>query len=86
MTTNAYIAVNANPMILTRAMVNPVDHTMSRKHGQLEYRDNFWWISEQPDAPSANGIYHNDVRVVEPHIVTLGDSIRLGTSTLKVVD
>jgi serine/threonine protein kinase len=84
--TGAFIAVDANPMLLTRAKVNQGDHTMSRKHGQLYYRDNFWWISEQPEAPSANGIYHNDVRVVEPHIVTLGDTIRLGSSVLKVVD
>ena len=86
LTTGAIITVDGNPYYFTRAKVNPDDHTMSRKHGQLYYRDNFWWIGEQPDAPSANGIYHNDVRVVEPHIISLGDTIRLGNSQMKVVD
>ncbi|MCL4505416.1 MAG: protein kinase [Chloroflexi bacterium] len=82
----AYTSVDGNPMQLTRDKINRNDHAMSRRHGQLYYRDNFWWISELPDSMSANGIYHNDVRVVEPHILTLGDVIRLGNTRLKVVD
>jgi serine/threonine protein kinase len=81
-----YVPVNANPMLLTREQINRDDHAMSRRHGQLYFRDNFWWIAELPDSASANGIYHNDVQVVEPHIITLGDTIRLGSTYLKVVD
>ena len=81
-----YIPVDNSPMELTREKVNKNDHAMSRRHGQLYFRDNFWWISEVPDSPSANGIYHNEVRVVEPHILSLGDVIRLGSTRLKMVD
>lgn len=81
-----YIAVDNSLMDLTREKVNPNDHAMSRRHGRLYFRDNFWWISELPESPSVNGIYHNEVRVVEPHIVSLGDIIRLGNTRLKIVD
>lgn len=84
--TGAHVPVNANPMVLTRDLVNRNDHTMSRRHGQVYFKDNFWWISEVPDKPSANGVFHNGVQVSEPHILTLGDVIRLGKTNLKVVD
>ncbi|HEY3290731.1 MAG TPA: FHA domain-containing serine/threonine-protein kinase, partial [Anaerolineae bacterium] len=81
-----YIVVDNSLTDLTRERVNPNDHAMSRRHGRLYFRDNFWWISEMSESPSANGIYHNEVRVVEPHIVSLGDVIRLGNTRLKIVD
>jgi serine/threonine protein kinase len=84
--TGAYLPVNANPLVFTREMVNRDDHTMSRRHGQVYFKDNFWWIAELEDKVSANGIFHNDVRVSEPHVLTLGDVIRLGKTSLKVVD
>jgi serine/threonine protein kinase len=81
-----YIAVDNSPMELTREKIKRNDPAMSRKHGQLYFRDNFWWVSELSDFPSANGIYHNEVRVVEPHILSLGDVLRLGATRLKIVD
>ncbi len=86
MDSGIYIPVDANPLTLTRDKINRNDFAMSRRHGHLYYRDNFWWISELPDSLSANGIYHNDVRVVEPHILSLGDVIKVGATKLKVVD
>ena len=80
------IPVDNSPMEMTRERVNRNDRAMSRRHGLLYYKDNFWWISELPDAPSANGIYHNELRVVEPHILSLGDVIRLGNTRLKITD
>ena len=80
------LKIDQSPTVLTRDMINPTDAAMSRQHAQLEFRENMWWIAEVPTKRSANGVYHNGVRVNEEQGLFLspGDEIRLGETLIKV--
>jgi serine/threonine protein kinase len=81
------IEVRQSPLILSRDVVGSADPNMSRRHGQLLFRDKLWWVMEIPnEKPSTNGIYRNGIRVSEPEgqFLSTGDEIRLGETLLKV--
>jgi serine/threonine protein kinase len=72
--------------ILTRDLVNPADSMISRYNGELVYENNLWRLSELADAVSANGIFINEQRITKPRVLCYGDSVRVGTTTLRVQD
>ncbi|MCK6580316.1 MAG: FHA domain-containing protein [Anaerolineae bacterium] len=53
---------------------------VSRQHAVISYRDGVFVIT---DLGSANGVYVNDMRVVEPFPLVAGDVIRLYVPTLR---
>jgi EmrB/QacA subfamily drug resistance transporter len=59
------------------------DPELSRRHASASLIDPARILIE--DLGSTNGTYVNDLRIGAPTIVRLGDSVRLGTTTLKVV-
>lgn len=85
--TNAVIQIafngQSNRVLLGREIVNPSDDRMLRRHGQIYFQNGFWWVSEQPDQRSRNGIFHNGAPVLEPHVLRSGDDLRLGDTAVK---
>lgn len=82
--TNAVIQITqANGVLLGREIVNTGDERISRRHGQIYFQNGFWWVSEQPEQRSRNGIFHNGAPVLEPHMLRSGDDLRLGDTALK---
>ncbi len=53
---------------------------VSRQHAVINYRDGVFLIT---DLGSANGVWVNDQRVVEPYPLTAGDEIRLYVPTIQ---
>ncbi|MBK8023350.1 MAG: FHA domain-containing protein [Chloroflexi bacterium] len=53
---------------------------VSRQHAVISYRDGVFVIA---DLGSANGVYVNDVRVIEPYPLVAGDIIRLYVPVLR---
>ncbi len=70
------------PGPLHRATLDPKDSSISRRHGEFQFRNGAWLIAEINGAPSANGLYVNEMRVNEGDWVLLnaGDTIRFGRS------
>jgi len=86
LTTGSVIPVTRERFILSRDSINHKDKTISRQNGHIFYQDQLWWIGELNDARSQNGIYLNGTRVVEPQIIRVGDTIRLGETQLEVIN
>lgn len=55
------------------------DHTVSRRHAQVDAAEGGWVLS---DLDSANGTYVNGVRVTRPVKLKHGDQIRVGSTLL----
>ena len=85
-TSGMLLPITQSPKVLARDEVNPLDKGISRRHGQVYSRDGVWHIAENSDAPSANGIYLNGLRVVDPQALNKGDEIRISATTLRVVE
>ena len=83
--TNRQVVFTAES-VLNRAALDPGDAAMSRRHGRIEPRIGAWWIGELSDAPSANGIYVNSLRVAdaEQRVLKTGDEVRLGQSVWTI--
>ncbi len=58
------------------------DTTVSARHARLAYHHNQWWLE---DLDSKNGTTLNEEKVVLPTVITNGDTIRCGQSTLAVL-
>ena len=58
------------------------DEYASSQHARLTPADGRWWIE---DLGSRNGTYVDDERIVEPRLLTAGDIIRIGQTTLELV-
>ena len=80
------LPISTSPKILTRDEVNPLDKGISRRHGQIYSRDGAWYVAEISDAPSANGLHLNGVRVIDAQPLTKGDEIRISATVLRVVE
>ena len=80
------IEVQPPRTIITRDMVNADDNMISRYNGELVYEKEVWRLSELADAISANGIFVNEQRITTPRVLCYGDSVRVGTTVLKVKD
>jgi serine/threonine protein kinase len=83
--TGRVVPIVSSRMILARDVFNSADKTISRQNGQVYLENEVWWISELANAPSQNGIYVNDERVVEAKPLTVGDVIRIGETEIEVV-
>ncbi|RLC75414.1 MAG: hypothetical protein DRI61_14965 [Chloroflexi bacterium] len=80
---NVVIPLTGNITPLNRGTVNPADLEISRQHAQVVYRGGCWWLE---DLGSTNGTYVNGRRIFEPVMLQPGDEIRLGSTTLVVVE
>jgi len=56
------------------------DEFTSAHHVMLMWRDNAWWIE---DMNSHNGTYLNQELITQPTLLTFGDQIRIGDTTLR---
>jgi serine/threonine protein kinase len=67
---------------IQRTSLDPNDSSISRRHGELQFRAGSWLIAEITGAPSANGLYVNEMRIAEGDWVLLnaGDTVRFGRS------
>ena len=83
--TGIIVLVNTTPAVVTRELINPQDGMISRTNGQIYLQDGHWWISELQDAPSQNGLYINEARVIEPRPIHMGDKVRVGKTVLLVI-
>jgi len=75
------IRLEKQHLILGRSLVNPGDKQISRRHANVAYRGDCWWLE---DNDSANGVYLNGRRIFEPVMLQEGDKIRLGRTELRV--
>jgi len=86
--TGNQIPVGFEPFVLGRAEAGTGklgnDPELSRRHASISYFDAGRLVVE--DLDSTNGTFVNDHRIFMPTILKPGDAIRLGTSTLRVVD
>ncbi len=81
------ITIRSSPAMLTRALINPSDKLISREHGQVFARDGLWRAGELAHKPTANGLFVNGVRVDEEgDVLEPGDELRLGHTTLRVIE
>lgn len=71
--------------LITRMLVDPNDSAISRReHGRFVYQqDGFWRI--EPPATKGTLIYINDTLLDEPMLLSNGDRIRIGKTTLTVL-
>lgn len=70
----------------TRALLNPVDTSISRSaHGELLTLNGQWHVRETVGSPSANGIWVNNVRIMEAVPLKAGDALRFGNTTFRVM-
>lgn len=57
------------------------DHTVSARHGRLNYHLNQWWYE---DLKSTNGSYLQGMRIEEPIVIKDGDEIAFGDVFVSV--
>lgn len=57
------------------------EDTVSARHAHLTYHHNQWWLE---DLGSTNGTRLNDNRITIPTVITSGDDIQCGNTTLSV--
>ncbi len=58
------------------------DQTTSRRHAEMRPNDDGEWILR--DLGSSNGTYVNGMRIDRPHVLKIGDQVRVGRSLLVV--
>ncbi len=56
------------------------DQFASAHHVMLMWRDNAWWVE---DMTSHNGTYLNQTQITQATLLTFGDQIRVGETTLR---
>ena len=80
------ILIGETPTTVTRALLNPADTSISRSaHGELLCRESQWYVRENSAAPSANGIYVDNVRVADARALRPGDTVRFGNSVFRIL-
>jgi len=80
------ILVGDTPTTVNRALLNPADTSISRSaHGELVCRESQWYVRENPAAPSANGIYVDNIRVADARALRPGDTVRFGNSVFRIL-
>lgn len=57
------------------------EKTVSAEHARLSFHHGNWWVK---DLESRNGTYLNDELLVTQTVLTSGDEIQLGQTTLQV--
>jgi hypothetical protein len=57
------------------------DDTVSTRHAQLTYHHGQWWLE---DLASTNGTSLNDAQVNMPTVITSGDEIKCGSTSLTI--
>ena len=58
-----------------------VDDTVSTRHAQLAYHHGQWWLE---DLASLNGTTLNGIKVTMPTVITSGDEVACGATSLVV--
>jgi serine/threonine protein kinase len=79
------VVITGPRTVITREMINTKDNMISRTNGQIFLQNGAWHLAELPEAMSANGLFINNIRVTEPRSLKVGDQIRFGKTTLKVI-
>ena len=77
-------ALGLEPVSIGRHGSNDIilaDQQVSRHHAEIAMQGGQWVLR---DLGSANGTYLNGRRIEKPHILSPGDTIRLGRSTFRV--
>jgi pSer/pThr/pTyr-binding forkhead associated (FHA) protein len=70
--------------LIGRAADNTIilqEDTVSAHHARLSYQGQQWWLD---DLGSKNGTFVNELRMVEPLIITYGDVLSFGKVVLRV--
>ncbi len=80
----AVLRIEPPQALITRALVNPSDSAISRReHGRFVQQDGFWRI--EPPAQKFLLIYINNMLLDEPTLLSNGDQVRIGGTTLTVL-
>jgi hypothetical protein len=58
-----------------------MDDTASARHAQLSYHHGQWWLE---DLASTNGTFLNNTPITMPTVITSGDEIRCGGSSMSI--
>jgi len=77
-------ALGFEPMTIGRHGSNGIilaDQQVSRHHAEIAMQGDRWLIR---DLGSANGTYLNGRRIEKPHVLSPGDTVRLGQATFRV--
>ncbi len=75
----------SSPIVIGRSPASTLvleDEYASSRHARLQPSEQGWWIE---DLGSRNGTYVDDERLTEPRLLTLGDVVRIGQTTLELV-
>jgi len=57
------------------------EDTVSARHAHLTYHHNQWWLE---DLDSTNGTRLNESRITSPTVLTSGDDIQCGKTTISI--
>jgi len=74
------IPIGAQGVLLGRALIDPADGCLSRRHARIDFQGGHYWIE---DLGSANGTWVNGVRVFRPVLLSPGAEIRVGKQVLR---
>lgn len=80
------IPLSGRDVILGRSPASTLvlsDEFVSSRHARLRFENGQWWID---DLGSSNGTFVDDERIAEPRAVNVGDNIRIGQTTLELVN
>lgn len=80
------IPLSGRDVILGRSPASTLvlsDEFVSSRHARLRLQGDQWWID---DLGSSNGTFVDDERIAEPRAVGVGDNIRVGQTTLELVN
>jgi len=75
------LALPEGETVLRRKEINPVDGQISRDHARIYRRNAQLWLE---DMESTNGTFLKGQRIFSPSILSVGDDIRIGNTTLRV--
>ncbi|MBX7212631.1 MAG: protein kinase [Thermoflexales bacterium] len=80
------VVVAQSGTIGSRALLNPADTSISRSaHGEFLVWQNQWQVRENPGAPTANGIWVDNVRIMAAVPLRSGSVVRFGNTTFRVL-
>ncbi len=74
------IPLGSGEIIIGRDLLDPNDHSLSRRHARVVHRGGHYWIE---DLKSMNGTFVNGVRVFQPVLLRPGSKIRVGEHLLE---